>query len=164
MRRVCRGLSYRGRRLIGQEMTSPRSWRLSLQDRVFYEDSGGGVTFSGGEPLSQPDFLRALLESCRACGMHTAVDTCGLARTEQLLAIAPLTDLFLYDLKFMDDARHREYTGAPNALILENLQALGRAGGADLDLGAGHPWCQRQRGGAGSQSPFRGLHFPVCGR
>lgn len=116
-----------GRKLIGQEMTVAQVMEVVLQDRVFYEDSGGGVTFSGGEPLAQPDFLRGLLEACRARGIHTTVDTCGLARTEQVLAIAPLTDLFLYDLKFMDDARHREYTGAPNVLILENLQALGRA-------------------------------------
>jgi pyruvate formate lyase activating enzyme len=115
------------RRLIGQEMTVTQVMEVVLQDRVFHQDSSGGVTFSGGEPLSQPDFLRGLLEACRACGVHTTVDTCGLARTEHLLAIAPLTDLFLYDLKIMDDARHREYTGAPNALILENLQALGRA-------------------------------------
>jgi len=96
------------------------------QDRIFYEESAGGVTFSGGEPLMQPQFLRALLEACRAHGLHAAVDTCGFGCTDHLLAVAPLTDLFLYDLKFMDDEPHRQYCGVSNRPILENLQALGR--------------------------------------
>jgi len=118
-----------GRQIIGQEMSVSQVLETVLQDQVFYEDSGGGVTFSGGEPLSQPDFLRGLLGACRGRGLHAAVDTCGLARQEDLLAVAALTDLFLYDLKFMDDAKHRHYTGVSNALILDNLQALGRVHG-----------------------------------
>jgi len=73
----------------------------------------------------QPEFLLALLESCRDRGLHTAVDTCGFAARDNLLAAAARTDLFLYDLKFMDQARHRRHTGVSNALILENLRALG---------------------------------------
>jgi pyruvate formate lyase activating enzyme len=96
------------------------------QDRVFYDSSDGGVTFSGGEPLLQPQFLTSLLEACRERELHTTVDTCGLAPEQDLLNIAPLTDLFLYDLKIMDDKRHIEYTGASNAPILRNLQALAR--------------------------------------
>jgi pyruvate formate lyase activating enzyme len=115
-----------GRQILGREVEANQVLETVLQDQVFYEDSGGGVTFSGGEPLSQPDFLRGMLEACRERGLHTAVDTCGLARREDLLAVAALTDLFLYDLKFMDDAKHRHYTGVSNALILDNLQALGR--------------------------------------
>jgi pyruvate formate lyase activating enzyme len=118
-----------GRRMIGQEMSVDQVLETVLQDRVFYEDSGGGVTFSGGEPLSQADFLRGLLEACRGRGLHTAVDTCGLARPEDALAVAALTDLFLYDLKFMDDTKHRRFTGVSNGLILENLRALGRLHG-----------------------------------
>ena len=95
-----------------------------LRDRVFYEESGGGVTFSGGEPLAQPDFLEALLEACRAASVHTAVDTCGFAPRERLLALAPLVDLFLFDVKLVDDARHLALTGVPAAPILENLRAL----------------------------------------
>jgi pyruvate formate lyase activating enzyme len=95
-----------------------------LRDRVFYEESGGGVTFSGGEPLAQPDFLTALLRACRAAGLHTAVDTCGFSPRERLLAFAPLVDLFLFDVKLVDDARHRDLTGLPAAPILENLRAL----------------------------------------
>ncbi len=113
------------RQVIGREMSVEEVMRAVLQDRVFYEDSGGGVTFSGGEPLMQPDFLAELLAASRAAGLHTTVDTCGMAKIEHLLGIAPLTDLFLYDLKLMDEARHREFTGASNRVILENLQALG---------------------------------------
>jgi pyruvate formate lyase activating enzyme len=95
-----------------------------LRDRVFYEESGGGVTFSGGEPLAQPEFLKRLLEACRAAGLHTAVDTCGFASRERLLALAPLVDLFLFDVKLVDDARHLSLTGVPAAPILDNLRAL----------------------------------------
>jgi pyruvate formate lyase activating enzyme len=96
------------------------------RDQVFYDESGGGVTFSGGEPLMQPAFLGPALAACRAAGLHTAVDTCGMARPADLLGIAPLTDLFLYDLKMMDPELHRKYTGLSNRVILENLQSLAR--------------------------------------
>lgn len=96
------------------------------KDRIFYEDSGGGVTFSGGEPLMQPEFLRELLVACRCEGFHTALDTSGYAAQDAFLAIAPLADVILYDLKVMDDARHIQYTGVSNARILDNLQAIAR--------------------------------------
>jgi pyruvate formate lyase activating enzyme len=114
------------RRIVGREMSVTEVLHHVMADRVFYEGSGGGVTFSGGEPLAQPEFLKAVLEACRADGLHTAVDTCGLASLDHLRAIAPFTELFLYDLKFVDDAKHRRYTGVSNALILSNLEALGR--------------------------------------
>jgi pyruvate formate lyase activating enzyme len=112
--------------LIGKRMTVTEVMTEVLKDRLFYEDSGGGVTFSGGEPLAQPLFLKELLEGCRACGLHTAVDTCGYALREHLLSVAPLTDLFLYDIKITDDAKHRHYTSVSNVPILENLTALGK--------------------------------------
>ena len=96
-----------------------------LRDRVFYEESGGGVTLSGGEPLAQAPFAKALLAECRRHEIPTALDTCGFAPREDLLEIAGLSDLVLYDLKLLDDAEHVRYTGASNRLILENLQALG---------------------------------------
>jgi pyruvate formate lyase activating enzyme len=99
------------------------------RDRVFYEDSGGGVTFSGGEPLMQPAFLQACLEACRAQGIHTAVDTSGYADRETLLSIAPLVDLFLYDVKLIDPERHERHVGVPSTGILGNLRALSEAGG-----------------------------------
>jgi len=94
------------------------------QDTLFYDDSSGGVTFSGGEPLMQPGFLKALLQACRARGIRTAVDTCGFACTDHLLEAAQLTDLILFDLKLMDDAKHRQYTGVSNRPIFANLRAL----------------------------------------
>ncbi len=97
-----------------------------LRDRIFYDQSGGGVTFSGGEPLMQPEFLRAVLEECRRIGIHTAVDTCGYCAPDHILGIAPLTDLFLYDVKFMAEDEHIKYTGCSNLPILENLASLGR--------------------------------------
>ncbi len=112
------------RRLAGRDTTVDEVIEEVLRDRVFYEESGGGVTFSGGEPLAQPEFLRALLEACRDAGIPSAVDTCGFAPRERLLALAPLVDLFLFDVKLVDDARHRDLTGLPIAPILENLQAL----------------------------------------
>lgn len=112
------------RQIAGREMTVEEVIREVARDRIFYEESAGGVTFSGGEPLMQPRFLRALTEACRAAGISAAVDTCGYACTQDILDIAPSTDLFLYDLKFMDDARHMRYTGVSNAVILNNLRAL----------------------------------------
>jgi len=115
------------REMIGRRMAVDEVLEAVLRDRIFYDDSGGGVTFSGGEPLSQPAFLRELLEASRRERLHTAVDTCGHAPRDELLAAAIHTDLFLYDLKLVDDERHRRYTGVSNALILENLEALGRS-------------------------------------
>ena len=112
------------RQMVGREMTVAEVMEEVLRDRIFYEESAGGVTFSGGEPLMQPAFLRELLDACRARGLHTAVDTCGFGCTDHLLAIAQRTDLLLYDLKFMDDARHREDCGVSNQPIVENLKAL----------------------------------------
>ena len=114
------------------------SWETSLseliaairRDAPFYEQSRGGVTFSGGEPLCQPEFLIAALERCGELEIHRAVDTSGFAESETLLKVARHTDLFLYDLKVIDPARHREHTGVDNALILSNLRLLSAAGAA----------------------------------
>jgi pyruvate formate lyase activating enzyme len=113
------------RQLVGRQMNVQEVMTEVLLDRVFYEESAGGATFSGGEPFMQPRFLRSLLEACRTEGIHTAVDTSGYVSKEDLLSAAPLVDLFLYDLKIMDDERHRQWTGVSNAAILENLPALG---------------------------------------
>lgn len=114
------------REMAGRRMTTEAVLETVLQDRVFYDESGGGVTFSGGEPLMQPGFLLELLQACHAQGLHTAVDTSGLAPLQRLLAVAPFTDLFLYDIKMMDDVKHRLHTGVSNVTMLENLRALGR--------------------------------------
>jgi len=94
------------------------------KDLVFFEESGGGVTFSGGEPFLQADFLEAALDACRARGIHTVVETCGVVNQKVLLRLSAKVDLFLYDVKMMDRAKHLKYTGAPNDSILANLAAL----------------------------------------
>lgn len=112
---------------VGQRMSTEALLAEIRKDTVFFDESGGGVTFSGGEPLAQPGFLLAMLEACAGRGIHTAVDTCGHAPTDWLLAAARWTDLFLYDLKLIDDRRHERLTGVSNALILRNLHALAQA-------------------------------------
>jgi len=94
------------------------------KERPFFDQSGGGVTFSGGEPLLYPDFLIELLQACGAQHIHRAIDTSGYVKTETLLRVAEHTDLFLYDLKAIDAETHRRYTGVDNRLILDNLRAL----------------------------------------
>jgi len=121
------------REIVGQEMTVAQVMAEVERDIPFYDESGGGVTFSGGEPLLQEDFLLALLRACKEKEIHTALDTCGFAPWETLDRIRGYVDLFLYDLKLMDDARHREFTGVSNKLILSNLQALS-ARGEDIIL------------------------------
>jgi pyruvate formate lyase activating enzyme len=116
------------RAMVGQVMTVDEVMALVMRDVAFYDESRGGVTFSGGEPLLQPAFLLALLKVGKAQGLHTTVDTCGYAPAETLEAVGPDTDLFLYDLKLMDDAQHRQVTGVSNALILDNLRALSARG------------------------------------
>jgi pyruvate formate lyase activating enzyme len=93
-------------------------------ERPFFDQSGGGVTFSGGEPLLYPDFLIEILDACGRLRIHRTVDTSGLARTSTLLAVAKHTDLFLYDLKLMDSKKHKEWTGAGNKRILQNLDNI----------------------------------------
>jgi pyruvate formate lyase activating enzyme len=103
------------------------------KERPFFEESGGGVTFSGGEPLLYPKFLIEMLDACGEAGIHRTVDTSGLTARHTLLEVAKRTDLFLYDLKLMDTQRHREWTGAGNKKILDNLKALA-ATGADIQV------------------------------
>ncbi len=94
------------------------------KDTLFFDESDGGVTFSGGEPLAQPEFLRSLLDACKDRSLHTCLDTCGYAPSEVFASLVNKVDLFLYDLKLMNDTQHQKYTGASNRPILENLRAL----------------------------------------
>lgn len=116
------------RELAGRRYDVGEVLDLVERDRVFYDQSGGGVTFSGGEPLMQPAFLFELVHGCRQRHLHTALDTSGYGDTDWLQRIAALTDLILFDLKSVDDERHRQYTGVGNRLILDNLRALAGAG------------------------------------
>lgn len=98
------------------------------KDRLLFEESGGGVTFSGGDPFLQYPFLMAVLKACKSAEIHTCIDTTAYLSSEKLKKAAPYTDLFLVDLKQMDDAMHRKYTGVGNALILDNLRMLDTMG------------------------------------
>ena len=114
------------RRMAGRLMTVGQLVDEVTRDRVFYDRSRGGVTFSGGEPLSQADFVLACLRDLKERGVHTAVDSCGLVDRDALLEAAALADLFLFDIKHADEAAHVEWAGAPNDRILANLEALAR--------------------------------------
>lgn len=116
------------RERVGREVTTADVMREIERDTAFYDESGGGVTFSGGEPLWQPVFLLSLLKSCKAYEIHTALDTSGLAAWETIESVLPYVDLFLYDLKMVDEARHKQVTGVSNRLILQNLERLARLG------------------------------------
>jgi len=116
------------RQLVGRQLTVAEVLDVVERDRPFYDESGGGVTFSGGEPLGQWRFLLACLEAAQRRGIHTAVDTSGFASLRTIETVARVTDLFLYDVKVLDAARHLRYTGVPLDPILRNLRALDRAG------------------------------------
>jgi pyruvate formate lyase activating enzyme len=119
---------YDALRLVGKRVTVEDLVVEVEKDRIFYEQSGGGVTFSGGEPLLQPVFLSELIDQLKTRGFHLALDTSGLAAWEVLGRTARKCDLILYDLKIMDDAKHKEYTGVSNRLILDNLKRLASLG------------------------------------
>ncbi len=102
--------------------------RIIEKERPLFDQSGGGVTFSGGEPLLYPEYLGEVLRQCGERQIHRTIDTCGFVKTETLLKIAPQTDLFLYDLKLIDPEKHKAYTGSSNELILKNLKALAETG------------------------------------
>jgi pyruvate formate lyase activating enzyme len=113
------------RQILGRDVTVDDLAEEVLKDRLFFDQSGGGVTFSGGEPLMQPGFLVEALRALKARGVHTTLDTCGYAPQADLLGAAALSDVVLYDLKHMDDALHQHWTGTGNQTILANLVALG---------------------------------------
>lgn len=118
----------------GARQVIGREWRVGellaelRRDRLAYDTSSGGVTFSGGEPLVQATFLLACLEACRREGLRTAVDTCGFAHRDTVVAVAAAADLLLWDVKHLDEERHLALTGAPLAPILANLAAAAGTG------------------------------------
>ena len=114
--------------LIGRTWTPQELLDELLRDRIFYETSGGGVTFGGGEPLQQGDFLAEVLPRCKEAGLHVALDTCGALPWERYERVLPWVDLVLYDLKIADSERHRQATGVPNEGILENTRRLAGRG------------------------------------
>lgn len=113
---------------VGEYYSTENILGILEKERIFIEQSGGGVTFSGGEPLFQPEFLLEALRACKERGYHTTVDTSGYAREEDFKAVIPYTDLFLFDIKHLDDAIHAKLTGLSNRLILSNFMLLLNAG------------------------------------
>jgi len=126
---TCTATCYSGaRQFSGHEVNVNEVMEQVKREIPFYDESGGGVTFSGGEPLMQPKFLASLLKACREQEIHTVVDTSGFANWNVFEQIRENVNLFLYDLKHMNSARHREVTGVPNEVILENLRKLAGQG------------------------------------
>lgn len=115
-------------RLVGKEMTVRDVMNEVEKDIPFYDASGGGVTFGGGEPLAQPTFLVELLKECQARKIHTAIETSGYAPPRVFRKIVELADLLLYDIKLVDEGAHIKYTGVSNRLILANLLYVNSVG------------------------------------
>lgn len=118
----------RSRRWMGEKMTPDAVLSRIKKDMIFYRKSFGGVTFSGGEPLGQPDFLSSVLKGCRRIGIHTAVETCGAFSRHSAVEAVKLLDMALFDIKQMDSRRHRELTGADNGTILDNARWISSLG------------------------------------
>lgn len=112
------------RKVCGKEYSVEEIFAEIKKDMSFYDNSGGGVTFSGGECMLQAEFLCEILKKCKEHGIHTAVDTAGCVAWESFEKILPYTDLFLYDIKIFDSQKHKKYTGVGNELILDNLRKL----------------------------------------
>lgn len=114
--------------IIGEKRSVDEVIAEIEKEVVFYDESRGGVTFSGGEPLAQPRFLQALLKECRKRDIHTTLDTTGYVSPKTFKSIMDKVDMFLYDLKIMDDKKHIQCTGVSNRLVLENLKILSKKG------------------------------------
>ncbi|MBP5233277.1 MAG: glycyl-radical enzyme activating protein [Planctomycetes bacterium] len=119
--------------LAGEKRTAAAVLAEVVKDKIFYDESGGGMTLSGGEPLAQPEFAAALARGAKEAGVHVCVETCGHAAPGGLELLRPWVDTFYYDLKAAAPRRHRELTGVDNARVLANLRALDAAG-ADVVL------------------------------
>jgi pyruvate formate lyase activating enzyme len=122
------GREFERNEIIGKEIEVKDLLEQIEKDLVFMNESGGGVTFSGGEPLFQSGFLEEILSECHSRSIQTAIDTSGYAATAVLARLLPVTNLFLYDLKHMNDQLHIDYTGVSNAIVLENLKFIAQAG------------------------------------
>lgn len=116
------------REVIGQTLTVDQVLSVVERDIPFYDESGGGVTFSGGEPLGQHEFLHELLDGCKQKGIHTTVDTTCYATAEVMDKVSARTDMFLCDVKHIDSEKHREFTGIGNEEILGNIKRLAVVG------------------------------------
>lgn len=122
---ACCKVCHAGVRELAAKTMSVREVMAEIEkDLVFYDESGGGVTFSGGEAFMQPVFLLELLKECRKKEIHTTLETCGYVNLELLQTMSAYVDLFLYDVKLLDSRKHQSVTGVPNELIVANLRWL----------------------------------------
>ena len=124
----CKPQITKDQKIVGRCYTVEEVFKEVRKDKAFYNTSGGGVTFSGGECMLQINFLLELLRKCKEEGIHTAIDTAGNVPWESFEKVMPYTDLFLYDIKTANNDTHKKYTGVENALILENAAKLLGAG------------------------------------
>lgn len=122
------GMVFTDEKTVGQWVTPEEVMHEIEKETVFFDESGGGVTFSGGEPLQQFDFLMALLKACREKDIHTTLDTSGYCKEDKFEKLIGEVDLFLYDLKLMDENLHKKYAGVSNRIILNNLKLLSEEG------------------------------------
>ena len=118
----------RSRRWMGEEKTAAEIVDIIQKDMVFYRKSAGGVTFSGGEPLAQPEFLNQIIQGCRKIGIHTAVESCGAFNWKNAEETVSLLDFVMFDIKHMDPERHRALTGSSNKIILDNARRISATG------------------------------------
>lgn len=134
---VCAGAEcqFDAWRICGMEVSVDGIMDELLPDKIFYDSSGGGVTLSGGEPLSQYEFVHGLLQRLRTEGIHTIIETSGAGKWADIAALSAYTDIFYFDIKTLDTERHRRFTGADNEQILNNLTKLARLrGGSGIEL------------------------------
>jgi len=117
----------KARKLVGVNMSVDQVLEVVMKDRKFYQNSGGGVTLSGGEPLFQVDFAVELLKKCKYNGLHTAVESCGAVPWANFEKALPYTDYFLVDIKQIDAEKHKAGTGSSNDMILDNIKKLAAA-------------------------------------
>jgi pyruvate formate lyase activating enzyme len=114
--------------ITGEKYSVDKLVGIIRKDIDFYKNSGGGVTFSGGEPLSQPKFLVEVLKECKKLNIHTAIETCGFANKQVIKDVIEYTDLFLFDVKIINNVKHFKHTGKPNDIILSNLEFISKSG------------------------------------
>ena len=112
------------KQICGKEISSDEVIKEVLKDEIFYQNSGGGITISGGEPFYQFDFSLELVKKAKENGLHTAIETCGFVKNSNLKKIAEFVDLFLYDYKETNSEKHKNFTGVDNAVIIDNLSFL----------------------------------------
>jgi pyruvate formate lyase activating enzyme len=122
------GRKFRHNEEVGKYYTIDTILEILDREKVFMDQSRGGVTFSGGEPMLQFDFLLEALKACKENGYHTAVDTSGYSSTENYKSVIPFTDLFLFDIKHLDETKHIEFAGVSNTIILDNYRLLLESG------------------------------------